>query len=166
MPYWKTCYHLVWATKDRHPWLEPRVEPALFAYLVDKCAEIGVYVYAINGWIDHIHLVAAIPPHLSVAEVVKRLKGSSSYDLKRSGLLDPAFAWQGGYGALTLGERQRKDAEAYVNLQKTHHQQQTANTWLERFSEADEGPQVQGLQPGSTIGEEIEEYEFLGEAPF
>ncbi|OGO35984.1 MAG: hypothetical protein A2W35_18075 [Chloroflexi bacterium RBG_16_57_11] len=63
---------------------------------------------------DHIHLIVSIPPHHSVAEVIKSLKGASSHDLKLAGVLGKDFAWQRGYGVFTLGERQRKDAEAYV----------------------------------------------------
>lgn len=59
-----------------------------------------------GGYIDHIHLLVAIPPKHSVAGIVKRLKGSSSYYLNTSGLSAEPFAWQRGYGVLTLGESQ------------------------------------------------------------
>jgi putative transposase len=140
MPFWRTYYHLVWATRDRAPLIQPEIEPHLFAYLIRKASEMDIYVYAINGWLDHIHLIVSIPPHHSVAEVVKSLKGSSSHDLKLASVLSSDFAWQRGYGVLTLGERQRKDAEAYVLNQKAHHQQTTTNAWLEHTTAADEGP--------------------------
>ncbi|PJF33757.1 MAG: hypothetical protein CUN57_01320, partial [Phototrophicales bacterium] len=80
-----------------------------------------------------------------VAYVVKRLKGASAFDLNQSGLLDDQFNWQRGYGVLTLGERQRVKAEAYVQNQKEHHRQQSTNSWLERVDEFDEGPPDDGL---------------------
>ena len=106
-------------------------------------------MYSINGWYDHIHLVIAIPPKHAVAEVVKHLKGASSHDLNHGGELDYQFAWQRGYGALSLGERQRPQAEEYVANQKDHHQRQTAIAWLERDAELDEGPSDAGIVPGS-----------------
>ena len=78
---------------------------------------------------------------------VKRLKGASAFDLNQSGALDEQFNWQRGYGILTLGERQRPQAEAYVRNQKEHHRQQTTNDWLERTDEFDEGPPDEGLKP-------------------
>jgi len=54
-------YHLVWATKKRAPLIRPELEPHLY-YLRRKAREIGVRVYAINGWTDHVHVIAAIPP--------------------------------------------------------------------------------------------------------
>ena len=77
----------------------------------------------------------------------KRLKGASAFDLNQSGALDEQFNWQRGYGVLTLGERQRPQAEAYVRNQKEHHRQQTTNDWLERTDEFDEGPPDEGLKP-------------------
>ena len=53
---------------------QPKIEPRLFAYLVNKARELDVRVYAINGWDDHVHLVASIPRKHAVAYVVKRLK--------------------------------------------------------------------------------------------
>jgi len=106
---------------------------------------MALYVYAINGWTDHVHLLIAIPPKHAVADVVKRLKGSSSHYLNHAGGLSYEFAWQRGYGALTLGERQRPKAEAYVRDQKDHHEQHTANAWLERCLELNEGPVYAGI---------------------
>ena len=114
MASWRLSYHLVWATKNRERLIQPQIEDRLYGYIINKAAELGVYVYAINSWCDHIHLVVAIALKHAVAYVVKRLKGTSSHDLNHTARLDYHFAWQRGYGALSLGERQRPIAEAYV----------------------------------------------------
>jgi hypothetical protein len=113
--------------------------------VIRKSAELGVRVYALNGWIDHIHLVASIPPRISIADVVKGLKGASSHYINHEIRLPDHFAWQRGYGVFTLGETQRAAAEAYVERQKEHHTRQTVNSWLERTDELDEGPPDNGL---------------------
>jgi putative transposase len=145
MAFWRLYYHLVWATRDRAHLIKPEIEAHLYAYIVHKASEIGVYVYAIDGWYDHSHVVASLPPKLAVADVVKQLKGASSHHMNQVLNLDEKFGWQRGYGALSLGERQRAQAEAYVRDQKAHHTQQTANAWLERYTELDEGPPDMGL---------------------
>ena len=169
MPFWRLYYHLVWATKNREHFIQPQIENRLYAYNVNKAAELGVYVYTINGWYDHIHLVVSIPPKHAVAYVVKCLKGASSHDFNQTGGLDYTFAWQRGYGALSLGERQRPIAEAYVAGQKKHHEHQTANAWLERYAEFDEGPDDVGITSGSVpsiVREQRVAYETWGEPPF
>jgi len=169
MAFWRLYYHLVWATKNREHFIQPAIEDRLYAYTVRKAAELGVYVYAINGWYDHVHLVVAIPPKHAVADVVKHLKGASSHDLNHSVSLDYQFAWQRGYGAFSLGERQRPAAEAYVLNQKQHHQQQTTNAWLERDAEFDEGPDDAGITVDavpSVLREQTVAYSAWGEPPF
>jgi len=145
MSFWRAYYHLVWATRERARLILPEIEARLYAYLIRKAAELGVYVYAINGTENHIHLITAIPPKLAPAEVGKRLKGASSHYLNHDITLNDVFAWQRDYGLLTLGERQRSRAEAYVAAQKHHHRTQNTNAWLERCAEFDEGPRDAGI---------------------
>jgi putative transposase len=140
MPLWRLYYHLVWATKEREPLIQPAVETDIYKYIVSKAAEIDVYVYAINGWYDHVHMIVGIPPKHAVASVVKRIKGASSRFMNQSGLIDQIFAWQEGYGVFSLGEKQRPSAEAYVHNQKKHHTEQTTNAWLEYTTGNEEGP--------------------------
>ena len=169
MAFWRLYYHLVWATKNREPIIQPEIEPRLYGYIVNKAAELGVYVYAIDGWYDHIHLLVSIPPKHALSYVVKCLKGASSHDLNHNVRLERTFAWQRGYGALSLGERQRPDAQAYVVNQKQHHQRQTTHAWLERDDELDEGPPDTGIGPHPLPGvlrEAGVDYGDWGEPPF
>ena len=140
MVFWRLYYHLIWGTKNREPLIVPKIESHLYSYLVHKASELDVFVYQINGWFDHVHLIAAIPPKISISDVMKNLKGASSHFINDRQFLEGHFQWQRGYGALSLGEKQRPFAEAYVINQKQHHQQQTTNSWLERMTDFDEAP--------------------------
>jgi REP element-mobilizing transposase RayT len=149
--------------------ISPAIEDRLYAYLTNKAAELGVRVYAINGWFDHVHLVVSVPPKHGIAYVVQRFKGASAHDLNQTGGLDYQFVWQRGYGALTFGETQKSIAVGYVERQKEHHQRQTTNGWLERYAEFDEGPDDTGLIVGDVppvVREEVPAYQVLGEPPF
>jgi REP-associated tyrosine transposase len=167
MPFWRLYYHLVWATKNREQIILPEIEARLYAYIVRRAAEMDVYVYAINGWYDHVHLIATIPPKYAIATVIKRLKGPSAHEFNQLG--ENHFVWQRGYGVFSLGERQRPIAEAYVVNQKQHHQQQTTNVWLEHTAEYDEGPDVTNPAPHPnpvSLREQPTAYQPWGEAPF
>lgn len=169
MSFWRLYYHLVWATKNREPLIQPNMEARLYGYLVGKAAELEVFVYAVNSCADHIHMIVSIPPKQAVADVVKHLKGASSHDLNAGHAGVGVFAWQRGYGALTFGERQLPEARAYDEKQKEHHLQQSTNAWLERDSDLDEGPPDHGLSLGPVPGiarESSEIYQASGETPF
>jgi len=82
--------------------------------------------------------VASIPPRLSVAECVGKLKGASSHraNLETRG---GAFCWQGGYGALSIGERSLASVMAYVRSQGEHHGAGRPIAIYERCTEEDDG---------------------------
>jgi REP element-mobilizing transposase RayT len=169
MPFWRNYVHLVWTTKHRQLLITEVIEARLYAQMVNKAAEMDCYVHAINGTADHVHLVLAIPPKHSVAEVVKMLKGASSHFVNQ--VLRPAefnFQWQRGYGSFSLGHSQLPHAIAYVESQKEHHAQQTTNAWLEKSSELDEGPVAEKtiLTSSNILREKIVLYDVLGELPF
>jgi REP element-mobilizing transposase RayT len=145
MPFWRLYYHLVWATKNREPLIQPEMEALLYDTFRRKAAELGVQILALNGWVDHVHLVVSIPPKLALAAVVKHFKGTSAYEVNHHDL-DLSFGWQRGYGALSLGEQRRPFAEAYVRNQKQHHQDGTTQRALEYASENEEGPAESSAQ--------------------
>jgi len=117
------------------------------------------------------YIIPAIPPKHSVAWVVKILKGSSAHfvntELRPPGLY---FAWQRGYGSLTIGERQRAAAIDYVLRQKEHHQQQTTNAWLERCDDEEgqgKSDEEQQESPDSPVlRETITAYEVVLDLPW
>jgi len=163
MSFWRTYYHLVWATRQQQPLIDPNQESELTALIIRKSNELGVRVYAVAAMPDHVHLVAAIPPRIAVSDVVKHLKGFVSFAFGKG------FAWQRGYGVMTFGEGQRPSAIAYVQDQKRLHGHNATNAWLERYDEYDEGPPDMGLiidDLAVTLRESGSTYNVLGDAPF
>ncbi len=135
MPFWRLYYHLIWGTKNRLPLISAEIEPILFTFIAKKASGLGIRLYAIGGVSDHVHLIVSAPPTLAISTIVKELKGASAHCLNHSGGMEGSFAWQRGYGALTIGERHLDVVIAYVKGQKEHHAQTSTNAWLERFEE-------------------------------
>jgi hypothetical protein len=67
MPYWQLFYHIVWTTKNREPLLSPELEPIVYGFLRGKATGLGAAIFALNGTVDHVHLITAIPPSLAVS---------------------------------------------------------------------------------------------------
>ncbi len=137
MAFWRTYYHMVWATKERQPLITADRETDLYNYIIDKANNLHCIIHAIDGIEDHIHLIVSIPPSLSIAEFAKNIKGSSAHLLNKNHRLSAndsiPFAWQRGYGVLSLGSKQLEQAISYVKNQKIHHSQGTAIPSLERY---------------------------------
>ena len=84
MAFWRTYYHIVWGTKERQPLITPDRETNLYHYIIAKADNLNCIIHAINGIEDHIHLIASIPPSLSIAEFVQNIKGSSAHLLNKN----------------------------------------------------------------------------------
>ena len=73
MAFWRIYYHLVWTTKERESLITPVVEQHLYPYMKGKVKHLGEITHALGGVSDHIHLVASVPPKLSISEFVEHL---------------------------------------------------------------------------------------------
>ena len=137
MPFWKCYYHLIWATHKREMLITPSAEALINAAIKQRCSESRCDLLAVNGISDHIHVAISIPPSISVSEMVKLLKGTSSHAVNQSlATLDsatPRFKWQAGFGVLTFGEKVKDTVVQYVLRQKQHHETNTTLSYLEMF---------------------------------
>lgn len=123
MTYWRLFCHLVWGTKGREALIDDERADVIERSIRAACHELGVLVHAIGGMPDHLHVPVSIPPRLSIAEVVQRMKGESSHLLNHSAGREGLgwFAWQAEYGAVSFGERSLPQIVAYVANQSAHH---------------------------------------------
>ena len=118
-PFTQLYVHLVWATWDRLPLLTPEVIEIVSDAVGRECVKLSTDVIAFGAVLDHLHLLVRIPPKLSVSELVKQVKGSTSHLLtQRMGI---PFKWQGGYGAFTVSKAMLKRVQHYVLNQEAHH---------------------------------------------
>src|SRR5882672_9624519 len=121
MTYWRLHYHLIWATCDREPSLMADREKMFYGVLYNKGQELGLKIHAAGNVENHVHIVVSIPPKLAVSECVRQIKAASAFAINQMQKSGNKFAWQGGYGALTLGERSLSIVMAYAANQKEHH---------------------------------------------
>lgn len=132
MPFWRCYYHLTWATKYRQPLISEDVGALIYSQIRHISADMRVTVFAVNGMPDHIHVAASIPPSLSIAEWVKRCKGSSSHSVNYTFTDSERFSWQTGYGVLTFGYKQLGTVVSYIDRQKQHHADGTTQSYMEQ----------------------------------
>ena len=117
--------HIVFATKDRQPLIDPTLETRLFPYLGGILRELGGKLDVINGVDDHIHLLTELPPSIAVAEAVGKVKGSSSLWIHESFPDRSKFAWQRGYAAFSVSKSGVASVAAYIDRQKEHHKKRS-----------------------------------------
>ncbi len=119
--------HVVWSTFRRTPWITKTIEKPLYGAICTKGHEMGCVPLAIGGTMDHVHTLVSLPSTLSVATLVKEIKGESAYFVTHKLAPDISFRWQGGYGAFTLRKTDLPIVREYIAKQKQHHRSNTVN---------------------------------------
>jgi putative transposase len=115
-------YHFVWSTWDRTPLLTPDKEAHTHGLIRQQCRMLKADVLALNGMPDHVHLLVTLPTTVSIAEVMKAVKGASARALNDAyGTQTFAFKWQGGYNYDTICSTHMAAIVRYIERQKQHH---------------------------------------------
>jgi len=114
----KNHQHIVFSTAKRRKLIDKPFQPKLWAYMAGICRNHGIYVRAIGGIEDHVHLLIELPPTLAVAQAVLKVKSNSSKWANETG---EKFAWQKGYAAFSVSASNLLVVERYVNNQEAHH---------------------------------------------
>jgi putative transposase len=129
----KILVHLVFSTKDREPLIAEGVRPHLHAYLVGTLENLKCPSLQTGGTADHVHILLMLARTAALSEVVEQVKTGSSKWMKTQGV--PAFAWQAGYGAFSVGESQVETVVKYIQKQEEHHRVITFQDEYRRFLE-------------------------------
>lgn len=102
-------YHIVWGTKYRRKYIKEYVKQELRKYLYHATKKYPtLHIFSFNTNDDHVHIQIEIPPDLSIAAVVQKLKAESSAYLKkkfkfiRDMYIDGSI-WSVGYFVSTVG---------------------------------------------------------------
>ncbi len=140
MTYWRLFYHIVWATKNRELSISIEARDSLYNAVAAKARQLGAAVHAVGGTQDHIHVVASVPPTITLSEFVRNLKGGSSHFLNHQLSLPRPFGWQSEYGVLSFDGRLLEKMTQYVKDQRQHHQNGTIVPALERTAAEERSP--------------------------
>lgn len=117
--------HLVFSTKNREPLIKPPIESELHPYLATIFREYNSPSLAIDGTTDHVHALFTLGRTITLADLVEKIKTSSSKWIKTKGHEFKDFHWQRGYGAFSIGQSNVPDLKRYIRNQKEHHDRVT-----------------------------------------
>ena len=114
-------YHVVFATKGREKTITLKNKRFLYRELYSILVENECYVYRINGIDDHVHILFDLNPNILLKDIVRVLKGKSSYWMTRSGLFPIFRGWGREYFGVSKGIEQVEILKNYIKNQEVHH---------------------------------------------
>ena len=115
---WNCKYHVVFAPKYRRMVIYNQIKGDIGKILRKLCEQKGVEIIEAEACPDHIHMLIAIPPKYSVAQIMGYLKGKSSLMIfDRHANLKYKYGnrhfWCRGYYVDTVGKNKKK-IEEYI----------------------------------------------------
>ena len=115
-----TC-HFVFGTKNRRATLisEKRFEVYKFMHGILK--NLGCHPIKINGIEDHVHILTEISPTISISDILKKVKQSSSHWIKETNLIPFFQGWGRGYFAVSVSPQHVVACSQYIKNQELHH---------------------------------------------
>jgi REP element-mobilizing transposase RayT len=116
----RNLVHCVFSTKGR---LNLIKDPAsLWNHLGVIAKTKGIALVAVGGTSNHVHMLIALAPTITLATAIQNLKAHSSRWMKED---VPRFAWQEGYGGFSVSESNREAVMHYIATQAEHHRKWT-----------------------------------------
>ena len=129
----KVYLHIVFSTKNRVPVIPEEFRPKAQAYFIQVSASLGSFTEVIFMMPDHIPWLCALPRTITIADLVKNIKISSSIKYKE--LIHHNFEWQKGYGAFSVSQSKLEIVKKYIQNQPEHHRKIDFQTEYRRFLE-------------------------------
>ncbi|HOY12973.1 MAG TPA: IS200/IS605 family transposase [Saprospiraceae bacterium] len=128
--YTQILYHIVFSTKNREKNLYTNNREELFKYISGVIDNKKCHLYQINGVEDHLHILTSLHPSISLSDLVKDIKVSSSLFIKKNNLFPKFTSWQEGYGGFTVSMYLKDSLIDYIKNQEAHHHKVT---YIEEF---------------------------------
>lgn len=120
----KLVVHLVFTTKYRRKLIDSYMIDQLKEAFLSACEKLECDLMEMDGEQDHVHLLVAYPPKLSISIMVNNLKATSSRRLRilnthlQRQSKSAAF-WSRSYFACSAGGATIDTLKAYVQSQNT-----------------------------------------------
>jgi len=120
----KNFVHLVFVTKYRRNVFTQKMLKRLEQIIAQTCQQMDVELLEFGGEDDHIHLMICCPPKLAIANLVGKLKGKSSYFLRKEfwpqikEKLRGNYFWSRSYCVVSCGGAPLDIVKQYIADQK------------------------------------------------
>ena len=116
---------IVFAVKGRQNLISKKWKDEIYKYITGIITNQKQKLIAINGMPDHIHILVGIKPNVSISDLVRDIKTSSSKFINEQKWINGKFEWQTGFGAFSYGHSQLTPVIKYIENQEEHHRTKT-----------------------------------------
>jgi REP element-mobilizing transposase RayT len=123
--YTQIYIHIVFSTKGRINEITKAFNEEIHRYITGIIQKRKHKLIAINCMPDHIHIFIGLKPDVSLSDLVRDIKHSSSNFINEKNWFKGKFYWQEGYGAFSYSQSQIDNVVKYIKNQEKHHHKKT-----------------------------------------
>ncbi len=128
---------IVFAVKGREGVIRENFRDELEKYITGIINNKKQKLLAIYCMPDHTHILVNFKPDISISDLVRDIKASSSGFINERKFLQSRFNWQEGFGAFSYSKSQLSNVIQYILNQPEHHKKKTFREeyldFLEKF---------------------------------
>lgn len=123
--YTQLYIQLVFAVKHRESLITESFRDELEKYICGiisnkKCKPLSIYCMP-----DHAHILIGLHPNISISDLVRDIKSSSTVFVNEQKLSGSPFKWQQGFGAFSYSRSSLDSVIKYILNQPAHHTKQS-----------------------------------------
>ncbi len=116
---------MIFSTKNRERNLHSEIRPTLWKYITGIIRNKDMQPIAVGGFVDHCHVLLAIPSTITIAKAAQAIKTNSSKWLSETYPELRDFQWQEGYSAFSVSSSVIQRVVEYIKNQEEHHKTKT-----------------------------------------
>lgn len=116
---------IVFAVKGRENLISKNHREELHKYITGIVQNRDQKLLSIFCMPDHCHLLVGMKPSLSISDLVRDIKASSSKFINDSTWINGKFNWQEGFGAFSYSKSQINSVCNYILNQEEHHKKKS-----------------------------------------
>ena len=114
-------------------------------YLIGTLTNIDCPSLIVGVVEDHVHILCNLGRTITIAQLIEKIKTTSSSRIKEEGAKVKDFYWQSGFGAFSVSQSNMEAVRTYIANQEVHHRKLTFQeeyrlllerhglTWDERY---------------------------------
>jgi putative transposase len=127
-------YHIIFSTKKRQKTINVDFKSRLHEYMAGIIKQKKGMPIMINGTEDHVHILAFLPRHISLSEMIQAIKGGSSFWYNKEYSQNSLkLSWQEGYQVISVSPGLLEPVKNYIFKQEEHHQKVNYSQEMEEF---------------------------------
>jgi putative transposase len=131
MSYISIWLHCVWTTKNRIPFLSDSIRVDVISHIYSNARTKGIYIRQMNGYNEHLHALISLGSSQNISEIMRNVKGESSYWINKNKLTKIKFVWQDDYYCVSVCQAHSENLIEYIRNQQQHH---AKVTWEEELA--------------------------------